>query len=874
MHSLRFFLTDIDYQIVSINEEKKPMIRLFGKTNSNNHKRVLLTLSEFWPYFYVKSADKNEDELLLSQIKKEKLLDDWFRSSEVLTRQKYHRGQKIRGLKLIGKRPWEVPKIRRALRKCGFSVFEADIPFIKRFLIDNDIRCLREVMASNLQNLHETNDLITAHCSYKNIRRASDAKFQPLFMAWDIEVDVTHESLQEILTEKKKRITAISLVWGSNFSDFQSEVKILENNSDEAEKELLHWFLEHLKNTGPDVLIAYNCNYFDFPYLLGRMSAIGIPSFYLSPWNEYVKDSVEETSITKTYRIKGIAVVDLFPKTWRLHPESGKKGLEDIAGLVLGEEHKKLAVDRTRLGLLWREGIENQDWPLLHDYVLQDSVLTYKLFFSLGVRNWLEAVSITGAPPAEGINATQRQLGEFELLRKIYHRKIIIPSLPDDEELKYRKQLRREHPHQGGLVFEPQGSLYEGPVIVADFRSMYPSLIVSHNLGAETLTTNDEILKNPEKVTELFKREPQSVLAEMLDFFLTQRISLKNQIQQLKEGQSLQNTKTTEKNRKNEELVGELNRVQTAIKEIINSVNGGLNYANGRFYSHILSDAMTTIARNYLFTLRKNMKNFFQDAEVVYGDTDSLFIHLKTEKLHEYLEQAYFNSKNELLVPVLSQVEEIIAKINATVQQPMELILEDIAYRIIFKPGRKKAYAYFSALSKELTIKGFEAIRSDWSEVAQEGQRRVLNCLLRESGTPVEREIKARKITLRLCREILEAPLEKLKPRVRILGRLRDPKKYKARTAAVAAFLHYAKEKDLDIETDWKTFDKFPYVIVPSSNANDPLYQRARHPDLATEIDRWHYIGESIRAVERFGVFLTLEEVKMKRILLPLEKFM
>ena len=79
--------------------------------------------------------------MILSQIKKEQLLDNWFRSYEVLSRLKYYRRQKTRVLKLTGKRPWEVPQVRRALIKLGLSVFEADIPFVKRFLIDNDIRC-------------------------------------------------------------------------------------------------------------------------------------------------------------------------------------------------------------------------------------------------------------------------------------------------------------------------------------------------------------------------------------------------------------------------------------------------------------------------------------------------------------------------------------------------------------------------------------------------------------------------------------------------------------------------------------------------------------------------------------------------------------
>jgi len=64
-------------------------------------------------------------------------------------------------------------------------------------------------------------------------------------------------------------------------------------------------------------------------------------------------------------------------------------------------------------------------------------------------------------------------------------------------------------------------------------------------------------------------------------------------------------------------------------------------------------------------------------------------------------------------------------------ESQIELKFEDIAYRVIFKPDRKKAYSYVSLLTNDFKVKGFEAVRSDWSPLARTAQRKVLDILLR-----------------------------------------------------------------------------------------------------------------------------------------------
>ncbi|MHA2232280.1 MAG: hypothetical protein ACXAB4_07300, partial [Candidatus Hodarchaeales archaeon] len=105
-----------------------------------------------------------------------------------------------------------------------------------------------------------------------------------------------------------------------------------------------------------------------------------------------------------------------------------------------------------------------------------------------------------------------------------------------------------------------------------------------------------------------------------------------------------------------------------------------------------------------------------------------------------------------------------------------------------------------------------------------------------------------------------------------ILSPLRKaPHDYKSPTPGVGAFLHYCKLKKLDPGSSWKEFDRFPWVVVPGLSA---LWERARHPRLARDIDRLHYIRETLAVAARFGVLISLDEIARKHKHGPLDRYL
>ncbi|MDY6970201.1 MAG: 3'-5' exonuclease, partial [Spirochaetota bacterium] len=300
------------------------------------------------------------------------------------------------------------------------------------------------------------------------LMKSADFFYKLKIMAFDIEVDHHEETLLQLINDKKRRITAISYVFGTDQFNGKSNIHILQEDTDQAENEVITAFLKKLENIQPDVLITFNGDNFDLPYLLARMEKLGINSSLLSIFQA---NPVFYSNRYKSYRIKGCISYDISPRTWGIHPISGKKGLGDIAETILGKG--KVDVDRP-LGEIWQSGFINgnkEDQKRFKKYSLTDSELTYELAWKLGVPGWLEVIRLTGYPPAEAPGSTERILGEFELMRFAKMRNVLIPIAPSDEEVAQRKIERRKNPHTGGTVLNPKGTLHLG-VIITDFRSM------------------------------------------------------------------------------------------------------------------------------------------------------------------------------------------------------------------------------------------------------------------------------------------------------------------------------------------------------------------------------------------------------------------
>ena len=156
-----------------------------------------------------------------------------------------------------------------------------------------------------------------------------------------------------------------------------------------------------------------------------------------------------------------------------------------------------------------------------------------------------------------------------------------------------------------------------------------------------------------------------------------------------------------------------------ALKILSNSFYGYLGYARSRWYSRDCAGSVTAYGRQYIKDTIKAAEE--EGFRVIYGDTDTVVLLLGNK------------TKDDALA--------FLKKFNSKLPENMELEVEDFYRRGVFVgrkaesgiAGAKKKYAFISE-SGRIKIRGFELVRRDWSRIARDTQRKVLEAILKEGS--------------------------------------------------------------------------------------------------------------------------------------------
>ncbi|CAN6575672.1 unnamed protein product [Malus baccata var. baccata] len=263
------------------------------------------------------------------------------------------------------------------------------------------------------------------------------------------------------------------------------------------------------------------------------------------------------------------------------------------------------------------------------------------------------------------------------------------------------------------LVMEPESGFYADPVVVLDFQSLYPSMIIAYNLcystclgkvvpsEANTLGVSsfspdphdlhilkDQILLTPNGVMYVPEKVRKGVLPRLLDEILSTRIMVKQAMKKLSSSQQV--------------LHRIFNARQLALK-LISNVTYGYTAAgfSGRMPCAEIADSIVQCGRR---TLEKaisyvNAHDKWK-AKVIYGDTDSMFVLLKGRTLEDSFKIG----------------REIASEISATNPHPVALKMEKV-YSPCFLLTKKRyvGYSYESPEQIEpiFDAKGIETVRRD-----------------------------------------------------------------------------------------------------------------------------------------------------------------
>ncbi|MCH8004572.1 MAG: ribonuclease H-like domain-containing protein [Nanoarchaeota archaeon] len=681
---IRFFPLDVMYKVI----DNKPVIHLFGKTVDN--KQICVLYDSFEPYFYV-IPKKGFD--IADELKNFKFTgnNQIYSITKIETVKKKYLGKDVNAIKVFTKLPRDVPIIREELKniKNIESINENDILFVRRFLIDKNIVPMTLYEAEGI--FGQQNLKVPSFKAEKIESYGTETFLQPKILSVDIE---TYTPQYMEIEPEKNPILMISFY----AKDFQKVFvwKRFKNNLDyiefvDSEEALIKKFKETIEIYKPDILTGYFSDGFDLPYIKARADKYKIK---LDLGLDFSEIKIEKRRDT-TVQITGITHLDIFKFIRKVISgtlETETYNLNAVASELLDE--KKHDVDLNELSKAWDN---NEEIKKFCEYNLNDAKLSYKLAEKL-MPTISEMVKITGLTIYDVNRMGFSQLVEWYLLRQAPNFNEIAPNKPsNDDVLKRRLQT-----YKGAFVFEPKPGLYNN-IVVFDYRSLYPTIIGSHNIGPGTLNCSccqGEATYAPTEDNKKiwFCNKKKSFISTLIEDLITRRTRIKEIIKD-----------------QTDEKFAILDARQNSLKLLANSFYGYLGFFMARWYSIECAQATTAFGRYYIKDVNKKAEKF--GFRVIYGDTDSLFITLGDK------------SKED--------AETFSEKINRELPGLMELEFEGFYPSGIFVSakvgayGAKKKYALIDEKGI-LKIKGFESVRRNWSLIAKEVQEKVLNVILKE----------------------------------------------------------------------------------------------------------------------------------------------
>ena len=461
----------------------------------------------------------------------------------------------------------------------------------------------------------------------------------------------------------------------------------------QSEADVLNRFFDWVQAVDPDIISGWSVVNFDLNFMdqkcrtLGisyRLGRAGLAATVLQPNNP---------GSPRLARVPGRAVLDgidqLKAGFWNFESFS----LDNVSHELLGNG-KLITPEQDKVATI--NHFFNHDKPQLADYNIRDCTLVNEIFETADLLAFAVArANLTGL-------ALDRLGGSVAAFDNLYlpllHRQgHVAPDVGSQGE---------SISSPGGYVMDSRPGLYKH-VLVLDFKSLYPSIIRTFFIDPLGLAVPGD---NPVPgfVDAQFSRE-QHILPTLIESLWAAR----------DEARKAANAPLSQ-----------------AIKIIMNSFYGVLGTTGCRFYSPQLASSITRRGHEIILQSRSWIEE--QGFEVIYGDTDSVFVWLGNDAQPEEAQtigKRLMSGLNSWWNAELQQRYNIVSHLE---------VEYETHYLRFFMPtvrgmptGSKKRYAGLSmsadsdaqacAANAKLVVKGLEAARTDWTPLARDFQRELFS---------------------------------------------------------------------------------------------------------------------------------------------------
>ncbi|KAF5300035.1 hypothetical protein FQR65_LT09292 [Abscondita terminalis] len=588
----------------------------------------------------------------------------------------------------------------------------------------------------------------------------------------------------------------------------------------DEESEMLEAWAEFVRQIDPDVFTGYNINNFDMPYLIDRAKHLQLRNFdYLGRLlnvKSKVKETVNQTKFGKrtfkTVNFEGRVAYDMLvvmKRDFKLRSYTLNNVCKEILGEQKEDVHYSIITDL--------QNGDEQTRRRLAVYCIKDADLPLRLLDHVkSFTNDIEMARVTGVSITSLLTRGEQVKVVAQLLRHSRGAGYFMPT---------HQYAPSTDQYEGATVIEPIRGYYTDPIATLDFSSLYPSIMIAHNLCYSTLLrtqmkdklglTADEVTITPAQNMFVKSSVRPGLLPEILQQLLAAR----------------KKAKAALKDEKDPVMRAVLDGRQLALKISANSVYGFTGAQVGKLPCLEISGSVTAYGRSMIEQTKTEVEQhyclangFENDAKVIYGDTDSVMVNFQVKTLERAMELG----------------REAAELISQKFVKPIKLEFEKVYFPYLLINKKRYAGLYFTRTDKydKMDCKGIETVRRDNCTLVVD----VINTCLQKlliNRDPDGAIAYAKQIISDLLQNNVD--ISQL-----VITKELTKADYAAKQAHVELSLKMTKR---DPGNAPKLGDRIPYVITAAAK-NTPAFQKAEDPIYVLEnnipIDATYYLENQL----------------------------
>jgi DNA polymerase elongation subunit (family B) len=534
------------------------LVSIIGKTSDG---RSVCVTTNFSPYFFIRLPDNSTSSRMEILALLEKKYPECVTGHEMTVGKcmwGFQNNEERRFLKLIFRNLEAKKKVDYFFRRpvylgrgpTMFKVYEANLDPVLRFMHDTGIKSTGWVRTGErCVRAHKADVDIDLWCNdWKTLTPVDKDEIAPFVVASvDIECNSSTGKFPSprVPGDACFQIAVTLCHLGSDepfkktclcYKETAPDPDSGEIVSFDTEKELLEAFTQYVHDNNVDILTGWNIFGFDLQYLYRRAVMLQARKFFYLGRLRGQQSELQEKILSSSalgdnvlllLPMSGRFVFDLFQevkKGYKLDSYS----LNSVSKLYLGDA--KIDMTPHEMFRRYKEGTPHELMEVAQ-YCIKDTLLPHRLMKRLcTLLNLLEMANATWVPIDFLVTRGQQIKVFSQLTKKAKELGFKVPTIYKDykTEKTYfgKEQIVIPENYVGATVLEAQTGAYYNPITALDFASLYPSIMMAHNLCYSTLVKDPVYANVPGVeyeefdvggVTCRFAQNVPSILPEILN---------------------------------------------------------------------------------------------------------------------------------------------------------------------------------------------------------------------------------------------------------------------------------------------------------------------------------------------------------------------